>query len=178
MLLSHTTGNGPFSAGAADSYRYCIKQLDDQIADVYVENGENDGEVTAYILTKSGQPSVDQVAAYQDLVDNADFKPLTDSVTVAAATPSPYGISIKYYISKKNASKVTSIKTAVEDAIDKFIAEQKSELGKDINPSALIQSVMNAGACRLIVDLPSFIEVDDNEFSMLTTRITQYMGLE
>lgn len=170
--------SGYSAAGAADSYRYCIKQLDDQIADVYVENGENDGEITAYILTKSGQPSEDQVAAYQDLVDNADFKPLTDSVTVAAATPSPYGIYIKYYISRKNANKVTSIKTAVEDAIDKFIAEQKLELGKDVNPSALIQSVMNAGACRLIVNLPSFMSVKDNKFSMLTTRITQYMGLE
>lgn len=170
--------SGYTTAGSINSYQYCIQQLDSQIADVTIEQGENDGELTAYILTNSGGASEDQIAAYQSLVDNADFKPLTDKITIESATPTTYGIDIKYYISSKNASKVTSIKTAIEDAIDSFVANQSKELGKDINPSALIQSVMNAGACRVIISAPTYTQVSDSNYSQLTYKTTQYMGIE
>lgn len=170
--------SGYSAAGSADSYRYRIMQLDAQIADVAIKQGENDGELTAYILTKSGRATEDQITAYQDLIDNADFRPLTDKVTVESATPVTYGVDIKYYISKKDASKVTTIRMAIEDAIDRFVAEQESEIGKDINPSALIQGVMNAGACRVNIYAPDYTQVGDTNYSSKTYRTTQYMGLE
>lgn len=169
---------GYSAAGSADAYRYCIRQLDAQIADVSIEAGENDGELTAYILLKSGVATADQIAAYQAMVDNADFRPLTDKVTVETASPVVYGVDIKYYIAQKDAGRATSIRMAVEDAVDAFIAGQALELGKDINPSALIQGVMNAGASRVIVNSPAFTQVDANEFASKQLRVTQYMGLE
>lgn len=170
--------SGYSAAGAADSYVYCIKRLDSQIADVAIQQGENDGELDAYILTKSGVPTEEQIADYQNLIDSADFRPLTDKVTVQPATPVTYGVDVKYYISRKNASKVTSIRMAVEDAIDEFIKGQELELGKDINPSVLIQAVMNAGACRVIISAPNYTQVGDTNFSLRTYRTAQYMGLE
>lgn len=170
--------SGFSAAGSADSYRYCIQQLDSQIADVSIQEGENDGELTAYILTKSGRATEEQVASFQALIDNADFRPLTDKVTVESATPVTYGIDVKYYIAKKDASKVTTIRMAIEDAIDEFAANQENELGKDINPSVLIQAVMNAGACRVILSAPTYMQVGETNYSFKTYRTTQYMGLE
>ena len=170
--------SGYSTAGAADSYCYFIKQLDPQIADVAVEPGENDGELTAYILTYSGVLTADQITAIQALVDNADFRPLTDKVTVAAATSITYGVDLLYYVSKKNESKLTSIRMAVEKAVDEFIAAQSVSLGKNVNPSVLIQKVMNAGACRVHLNSPSFAQVNSHQYAMETYRITQYMGLE
>ncbi len=170
--------SGYSTAGAADSYCYFIKQLDSQIADVAVEAGENDGELTAYILTYSGAPTADQITAIQALIDNADFRPLTDKVTVAAATYITYGVDLLYYVSRKNESKLTSIRMAVEKAVDEFIAAQSVSLGKNVNPSALIQKVMNAGACRVQLNAPSFAQTNSHQFAMNTYRLTQYMGLE
>ena len=67
---------------------------------------------------------------------------------------------------------------AIEDAIDKFVANQEKELGKDINPSALIQAVMNAGACRVVVNAPNYTQVGDTDYAFLTHKVQQYMGLE
>ena len=170
--------SGYSTAGAADSYCYFIKQLDPQIADVAVEQGENDGELTAYILTYSHGMTADQITAIQTLVDNADFRPLTDKVTVAAATYITYGVDLLYYVSRKNESKLTSIRMAVEKAVDEFIAAQSVSLGKNVNPSVLIQKVMNAGACRVHLNSPSFAQVNPHKYAMNTYRITQYMGLE
>lgn len=170
--------SGYSAAGSADSYRYRIQQLDPQIADVAIKQGENDGELTAYILTKSGRATEEQLAAYQALIDDADFRPLTDKVTVATAIPTHFGVDIDYYISKKDASKVTTIRMAVEDAVNAFVKNQSLEIGKDVNPSALIQSMMNAGACRVVVNAPSYIQVSDTDFASYTYKIHRYMGLE
>lgn len=170
--------SGYSAAGSIDSYRYWIQQLDSQIADVAIKQGENDGEITAYILTKSGMATGEQIAAIQLLIDNADFRPLTDKVTVESATRVMYGVDINYYISRKDANKVTTIRMAIEDAIDNFVANQEKELGKDINPSALIQAVMNAGACRVVVNAPNYTQVGDTDYAFLTHKVQQYMGLE
>ena len=163
--------------GTADSYKYNIKQLDSQIVDVYVTNGENDGEVTAYIMVKSGVPSQDQVDAYQDLIDSSTFKPLTDKVTVEPAPYHPFGVDIIFYIARKDASKVTTIRMDVEKAVNEFINELECALGIPINPSSLIQKVMNAGACRVIINAPTYTAVPPSEFARKTYRVVTYGGL-
>lgn len=169
--------SGYSSAGTADSYKYNIKQLDSQIVDVYVTNGENDGEVTAYIMVKSGVPSQDQVDAYQDLIDSSTFKPLTDKVTVEPAPYHPFGVDIIFYIARKDASKVTTIRMDVEKAVNEFINELECALGIPINPSSLIQKVMNAGACRVIINAPTYTAVPPSEFARKTYRVVTYGGL-
>lgn len=170
--------SGYSAAGSADSYKYCIMQLDPQIVDVTIAQGENDGELTAYVLTKSGRATNDQIATIQARIDDAEFRPLTDKVTVESAEPVYYSVSILYYIAKKNESKITTIRMAIEDAIDAFISEQSLEIGKDVNASSLVQKVMNAGACRVVVNQPVFQQVGNSNFAFLTARSAQYMGLE
>ena len=170
--------SGWSSAGSADSYRYCIMQLSSQIADVSVQNGENDGEISVYVLMKSGIPTDDQIAQLQALVDAADFRPLTDSVTLEKAIASEYALETKYYIANRDANKVATICEAVEAAVDEYIAEQSSTLGKNINPSALIQKMMNAGAADVSVRSPAWRSVPDTNCAVLTGRSVQYMGLE
>lgn len=167
------------TAGTVDSYIYFIKMFDDNISDVKVKT-DGDANVLIYVLKKEGYsaPSPNEIENIQKYIDTSDFKPLTDKVTVKSPTSTTYNIDLVYYIRKINENKELTIKKAIENAIIEYTNEQRSELGKDINPSLLIQKIMNAGASRVVVNSPQYKRVDETSYSLLTSLNTRYGGLE
>lgn len=174
ILLSPS---GYSTAGTADSYAYFIKNYDTRITDVHVQT-EDDAQVSIYLLSKSGLPTESQIKSIQSYIDNAEIRPLTDKVTVYSGVPQSYDVNLTYYISSSDKSKENTIKEAVETAVQEYIQVQNSKLGKDIDSSLLIQKVMNAGASRVVVNSPSYQEVDVKSFPTLNSSTVNYGGLE
>jgi phage-related baseplate assembly protein len=114
-------------------------------------------------------------------MDSADdIKPLTDKVVVAAPEAVSYEISWTYYIDRSKSNQEQTIKAAVENAVDEYIQDQSSEIGKAINSSLLIQKVMNAGAKRVSVAAPlSYTAISETQVATDNpTRTVTYGGLE
>jgi phage-related baseplate assembly protein len=167
-------------AGTKDAYIYFIKSFDSNITDVLVKV-DSDATVYIYFLTKEGIPSSAAVSSLQSYMDSADdIKPLTDKVVVAAPEEVSYEISLTYYIDRSKSNQEQTIKAAVENAVDEYIQDQSSEIGKAINSSLLIQKVMNAGAKRVSVAAPlSYTAISETQVATDNpTRTVTYGGLE
>ena len=53
------------------------------------------------------------------------------------------------------------ITAAVNEAIDEYKLWQAGRLGRDINPSKLIQMIVEAGAKRVVVTAPTYVHLGD-----------------
>lgn len=173
--------NAPSSysnAGSAGAYEYHTKTVDPTISNVVVIS-PSPGEVEVYFVCDGGKLPEDalisEVAAY--LMDN-NVRPLTDKVTVQAPTTQEYNVEFTYYIASSDKAAVATIQSNIETAVSVYNTWQTEKIGRDINPSYLIQKVMAAGAKRVEVVSPSFTVLDKTTIAKLGTVTMTYGGLE
>lgn len=165
-------------AGPANAYEYFVRLADATISDVTVYSstaGQVDICFTCNGNESPSQALMDKVAAY---LENSSVRPLTDYVVIHAPSTQTYNITLTYYIARSDASAVTSIQNAVSEAVDAYNAWQTGKLGRDINPSYLIQKIMEAGAKRVDVTLPTRIALNSTTLATLGTSTITYGGLE
>lgn len=107
-------------------------------------------------------------------------RPLTDSVTVSAPSAVTYDIDLTYYVETDSAALAASIQSAVESAVDDYVAWQSARIGRDIDPGYLIALVRSvAGVKRVAVTSPAAaVTIDQDEVAQLDTRSVTYGGLE
>ena len=89
-----------------------------------------------------------------------------------------YDIDIKYYVAKSDTASGRTIQKNVSDAADKFILWQRSKLGRDINPSRLIQNIMTAGVKRVEVFSPIYKRIEYNQIAAAESVNIVYGGAE
>lgn len=173
--------NAPSSysnAGSAGAYEYYAKTVDPTISNVVVTS-PSPGEVEVYFVCEGGklpeEALIEEVEAY--LMDN-NVRPLTDKVTVQAPTTKKYNVEFTYYIGFSDKSAAATIQANIETAVAVYNAWQTEKIGRDINPSYLIQKVMAAGAKRVEVTSPSFAVLDKTTIATLGTVTMTYGGLE
>ena len=166
------------TAGPYRAYEYWALTAHQDIADVAVYS-PTPGQVNICPLLKGGQlPSQEILDAVEAICSADNKRPLTDYVYVHAPTVVNYSINFTYYIRKDDASLVSNIQSAVEDATAQFKAWQKEKLGRDINPSELTRKIINAGAKRAQITQPVFVKLEQYQVAKdITTNIT-YGGLE
>lgn len=147
------------------------------IADVAVTSPQP-GEVVIYPLLEDGelpgQEILDKVL--ETLGD--DVRPLTDHVRAEAPSAVDYNVELTYYIGSEDKNTASAVQSAVETAIEEYTKWQKAKLGRDINPSRLIQMVVSAGAKRVEVTQPGFQTVEANEVAVAGAVQATYGGLE
>lgn len=146
-------------AGPDGAYEYWAKTASSAIIDVGVESPSPVEVVLIPLLVGGELPTQDVMDAVSAVVSDRKVRPLTDRVTVQPPEPVDYNIKLTYWISREKAADSTLIQRNVEDAITEYRLWQKSKLGRDINPSELIKRVMAAGALRVSVMEPSFIDL-------------------
>ena len=165
-------------AGPASAYEYFVRESDPTISDVVVYSSTAGQVDICFVVNGNEIPSqalMDKVEAY---LENSSVRPLTDHVVVHAPTEKTFNINITYYIAQSDSSAVTSIQAAVSGAVDAYVAWQSEKLGRDINPSVLIQRVMEAGAKRVEVTTPTRTVLNSTELAVLGTKSVTYGGLE
>ncbi|WP_211746412.1 baseplate J/gp47 family protein [Paenibacillus sp. Marseille-Q4541] len=149
------------TAGPEEGYKYWAKTASAAIVDVAAVS-EAPSEVTVIPLLEGGIiPTQVVLNAVDEKINSRKVRPLTDKVTVKAPTAVTYNINITYYINRDRASESEIIKAAVNEAVKSYQLWQKSKLGRDVNPSELIWRVMSAGALRVVVTAPTYVNITE-----------------
>lgn len=165
-------------AGPEESYRYWVKTYNSNISDVLIYSDDPVDVVIEFIMNDGELPSESMLLGVQKFLSDEQIRPLTDRVTVKAPETVEYKVNVKYFVNQSDLKKVDTIKTAVNAAVDDYIQWQRSKIGRDINPSQLIQQMVSAGAKRVEVALPVFQVIGKANVAKLSTKTVTYGGLE
>ena len=123
-------------------------------------------------------PSEEIIQAAQDYLQDEQIRPLTDRVTVKAPPTVDYDLELAYYINNSDSTSASTIQSKVNAAVEEYIVWQRSKIGRDINPSELIQRVVSAGAKRVEVVKPVFQRIAKDAVAKLGTKKVTYGGVE
>ena len=165
-------------AGPEDAYRYWVKTYNSSISDVLVKS-DNPVEVIIEFIMENGElPTEGIIQGLQIYLADEQIRPLTDKVTVKAPDTVDYKLDVKYYINSSDLKRADTIKANVAAAIEQYIIWQRSKIGRDINPSQLIQMMVSAGAKRVEVKLPIFQVIGATNVAKLVSQSVTYGGIE
>lgn len=166
-------------AGPAGAYEYHARTAFPEVEDVMVRS-ESPGEVDVYFICEGGGiPEPALIEKVSKHLNSKSLRPLTDKVTVRAPAVHEYDVRMTYYVPLSGkATAVAAIQNAVSTAVDVYNAWQTGKIGRDINPSYLIQKVMEAGAKRVEVESPAFMALDESTVAKLGSVTVVYGGVE
>lgn len=120
------------------------------------------GEVEIYVLMNDGSVAGEEVKnAVLEACSSETVRPLTDHVEVKDPIVHPYNINVTYYIPRSSLGNSAIIQRDVTEAIDKYREWQSAKLGRDINPSKLIDMMMSTGIKRVEVSEPAYTTLSD-----------------
>lgn len=164
-------------AGPKGAYIYWAKAANQNISDVKVESPVS-GEVHVYILMANGKlPVEEELTLVETKMRDNQIRPLTDKVLVKAPSIVNYTVSVEYWIANQNSIVSPIIEKQVNQAFEGYLKWQRSKMGRDVDISELIARLKQAGAARVSVSSPMFIEIADTEVANeLSTEIT-FKGL-
>lgn len=166
------------NAGPIGAYQFYAKHASALISDVAVSS-PTPGVVDVRVLLEGGAlPGEEMLQIVDDVLNDRSVRPLTDNVTVQAPTVSSYNVNLTYYIDTDDISQETAIRNNVQAAVTEFVTWTKSKIGRDINPSRLIQMVVAAGAKRVTVTSPAFTVLTPTQIGIAGTVTVQYGGTE
>ena len=159
------------TAGCTEGYEFFAKSANANVGDVVVYSPVNDmtltdeerqagaGRIYIYVMYADGtipNEGDEILAQVAEATSARDRRPLTDLVTVLPPEKVDYTIDFTYYISDENTNEVKNIETAIDQAVNEYIAWQSAKIGRDINPDKLRNLVLNAGASRVNITNPTY----------------------
>ena len=150
------------------------------LGDYYRDSGTGPGNVNITVLMKEGElPSEEVLHQVKETLSERTRRPLTDYIHVLPPETKDFSVSFQYWIETERATEAASIIDAVDKAVERYIAWQKSQLGLDILPDMLHKLIMDCGVKRLEIEAPVFTELLPNEVAQFTgDKTVVYMGLE
>ncbi len=166
------------TAGSVDSYEYFTRQYSADISNVRITSPEPGVVQIRYLLKDGVIPETESINGLKEYLSSSDIRPLTDKVEVFAPTQKKYSIRLKYYINTSDQARANSIQLKVTQAVAEYIAWQRAEIGRDINPDVLKQKIVEAGAKRADIDTPIFTIIDSNSVAGVEEQTVTYGGLE
>lgn len=169
---------GYSTAGPSGAYIYHAKSASSLIADV-TATSPSAGNVDIRVLLEGGEvPGDELLNVVSTVLNDEKIRPLTDHVTVSAPTVKPFNIALTYYVGSDSGMSLTAAAEAVSGAVDKYVEWQTAKIGRDINPSYLIQLVMQTGVKRVALTSPEYAAVSSTEAAQLGTRTLTAGGYE
>ncbi len=168
------------TAGPEKAYEYYAKSSSNEVGDARAYRTAP-GTIEIAIIKKDGVIPLltdDLLTVVKNACSDKTIRPLTDSVEVVPATAENTTINIGYYIDSSNENEVTSIQSAVTNAVDEYKQWQTEKLNRNINPDKLRQLMYAAGASRITITAPIYTEVAKNKVAQITSTMVNYLGLE
>lgn len=169
--------NSYSTAGPTGAYAYFTKQVDQSISDVVIRS-DTPGVVNIIFVTDSGMPDEALIKKVGAALEDRSIRPLTDKVEVSAPEAHVYNIDLTYYIPSSGKASVAAIQENITAAVNIYNSWQTEKIGRDINPSYLIQKIMEAGAKRVVVTSPVFATLDNGTIASTGNVTVKYGGLE
>lgn len=127
--------------------------------------------IIEFIMENGELPTEGIIHGLQLYLENEQIRPLTDKVKVKAPDTVDYKLDVKYYINTSDLKRADTIKTNVAAAVEKYIIWQRNKIGRDINPSQLIQMMVAAGASSMYKRLKRLYLADRLTDAALQTAV-------
>lgn len=169
---------GYTTGGSLGAYKYLAMKYSSAIIDVKVYSPEPRIVEIMCLLEGGELPGEEFQAALTEYIEQDDVQMLTDVVRVVNPAVVNYDLRVTYYINQSDRSAAETIQAKVEKAVDEYILWQKSTIGRDINPSVLMQLIVNAGAKRAEISGPTYKVIGDSAIAVASSRSVTYGGLE
>lgn len=164
-------------AGPAEAYVAKAIEFGNDVEEV-IAISPSPCNVEVIFIKKGGKiPDNLEMQQLQKVLSDQSMRPLGDRVFVKAPTEVNYDVDLTYFISKSEEEGAEIIKDSVNSAVEKFLKWQR-KLGRDINPSELIKRVVDAGAKRVEVTSPDFLQVDKTSISKINNMQVNFGGIE
>ena len=166
-------------AGPADAYEYWVKQYNSAaIEDVKIYEPV-EAVVDIRILLQGGAlPSETFCSGCLQYLKDNPIIPLTDNNYVLPPDVVGYDLKATYYISRSDINNVKSIQDSIEAAKDTYLNWQRTKIGRDLNPDALIEFVRAAGGKRCVIESPIFTVIPETSVAQEKTVEFVYGGIE
>ncbi len=156
-----------FSYGSEHRYRLLALTAAPSLQDVRVWSPRPDGSVSVVLLGLDGVPSAETVARVQAALDAPQARMLGDRITVSAAVPVDYAISVRVDVAAGNVSDI--VLAGVEQRLRAWAAQQAGRLGGDLVPSQIVAAAAGvAGVYDLQVLAPTQRVLQAHEWPRLT----------
>lgn len=167
------------TAGPNAAYEYFVKSYSTEIISVNIVQNNVTAEVDIYIMLADGKvPDEQYCKAVVDYLVGLECTPADDKIYVKAPEVVRYRITGKYYIAKSSRENEALIKESVLEAANYFVSECHENIGNDIIPDKLIELTRIAGAKRLELTSPDFIQVSETQIAICDGIELSYGGLE
>ena len=166
-------------AGPADAYEYWVKQYNSAaIEDVKIYEPV-EAVVDIRILLQGGAlPSETFCSGCLQYLKDNPIIPLTDNNYVLPPDVVKYDLKATYYIARSDINNVKSIQESIEGAKDTYLNWQRTKIGRDLNPDALIEFVRAAGGKRCGIGSPVFTVIPETSVAQEKTVEFVYGGIE
>lgn len=129
------------------------------------------------LLAGGNIPGEEMLEKINEELSDKKVRPLTDHLEVAGPEIIKYDLTGRYFISKETPD-VERTKIKIEQAISSYIEWQSERMGRDINPSRLIEMCVSEGAKRLEIDSPSFEVVEGGQVAKIDNLNLEFGGVE
>ena len=139
-----TYGLASVSTGPQYQYESAAKAVSSEIIDARALN-LGAGKVGVYIIPTSSTGLEALLAAVEEALNDTTARPLTDEVTVAAATKVPYTLTVRYSYDGSS-----SVQTLIAEAVSEYKTWQEQTIGRAFNPDRLQALLYQAGATRVL----------------------------
>lgn len=138
-----------------------------------------DGRVRIIVLMDGGgYPDEDTLDKVRAAVSASDVRPLTDVVDVDGPELVPYDIELEYWTTPEDEATVVRSVEGTGGAIERYIREQGSVLGRNINPDMLESYIMRPDwdaslkdAIRVDMVKPEHKELEGDEAAKFSGNI-------
>lgn len=161
-----TYGLTSVSTGPKYQYESAAKSVSSEIIDARALN-LGGGQVGVYIIPTSATGLDALLDAVKAALSDVTTRPLTDQVTVEAATAVSYTLNVKYSYDGNS-----SVQTLLTEAVNEYKTWQEQTIGRAFNPDKLAALLYQAGATRVLWGSGSsfnggdveYTEIEDNEY--------------
>lgn len=161
-----TFGLASVSTGPQYQYESVAKSVSSEIIDARALN-LGGGQVGVYIIPASSTGLNALLEAVEAALSDTTTRPLTDHVSVQAATAVPYTLNVRYSYDGSSG-----VQTLITEAVSEYKAWQEQTIGRAFNPDKLAAMLYQAGATRVLWGSGStfdggeiaYTEIEANEY--------------
>lgn len=165
------------TAGSLEGYKYYAFKASPLITDVYPSTPEPGRVIVRALLSGGDIPGEEMLEKINEELSDKKVRPLTDRLEVSGPEVVKYDLTGRYFISKETPD-IERVKVKVERAISDFVEWQSERMGRDINPSRLIEMCVSEGAKRLEIDSPEFEVVEEGQVAKVDILNLEFGGVE
>lgn len=169
------------NAGSYGAYQFFGERADPTISQIAVsgpEDGLLPGNVLLTVLCDGGaMPSNSVLSAVNSAVSANNIRDLCANVTVAAPSGVNFSVNVSYYVPTYLSNNLANVQNAVTAAVNSFVTGITQQLSANIDPSVLIQKMVDAQAVHVTVTQPSaFKSLANWQVGVLTSQAVTYSG--